>query len=299
MSEIPEHLLKRSRSAKSGKTGGDAGASESAPVAASPSAPAASAPAAASVPANLPNLDPEPVPAKPDAPYVAAAKARRRVPVWALPIVVALPVWAIAYPGTMQEPPKEDPLLMESTLFYNQAGCSGCHGAGGGGGTGYRLHQRVGAPDVPQPDRPDGARGPGLGRHPGPGLRGRAQGRRAAGGGGQGQRPDASPGEAAQPAQAGDGRLPRAGQSCRARNRRAPEYIEWMDSMRERFEAGDADADRPGVPAPVRQPGVTPGATGEGSTDEAKPCPGPPPAEDAPEPETALRVRPTRGPEPC
>ncbi len=140
MSEIPEHLLRRSRSAKASKGGGDAG--DSTPEASSNApAPAAKAPAAAAaaVPANLPNLDPPPKPAKPEPAYVVASKKRRRVPVWALPVVAALPLWAFFYPGTMQQPPKEDPLASEGAALFSQKGCAGCHGATGGGGTGYQL----------------------------------------------------------------------------------------------------------------------------------------------------------------
>jgi len=281
LSEIPEHLLKRSRSAKAGKTGGDAGASESAPAAASPSASApagGSAPAAAaSVPANLPNLDPEPVPAKPEPHYVRAAKVRRRVPVWALPIVVALPVWAIAYPGTMQEPPREDPLITESTLFYSEAGCAGCHGAGGGGGTGYAFTGGALLETFPNPidQMVHVARGSAAIEGQEYGAVRKDGARHVAGAKGSGQMP-------AQEKQLSQLKLEMVifhERELAGEEQTSPQYIEWMDSMRERFEAGDAEPIDLEFLLRCADPEITPGATGEGSTDEATPCPGPPPAE--------------------
>lgn len=282
MSEIPEHLLKRSRSAKAGKSGGDAGGSESAPAAASPSAPApagGSAPvAAASVPANLPNLDPEPVPAKPEPHFVVAAKARRRVPVWALPIVAALPIWAIAYPGTMQEPPKEDPLLTESALFFSEAGCAGCHGAGGGGGTGYQLSGGSVLETFPDPidQMVHVARGSAAIQGKEYGAERKDGTRRVAGAKGSGAMP-------AQEKQLTQIKLEMVIFHERAilseEDQTTPEYIEWMDSMRERFEKGDAKPIDLEFLLKCANPDYTPDATGEGSTDEANPCPGPAPAE--------------------
>ncbi|MEZ5342894.1 MAG: hypothetical protein R2706_16060 [Acidimicrobiales bacterium] len=139
MTEIPEHLLKRSKARKGG--GDDAApAADAASTAVSPSAPqAASAPgalaaAAAAIPADKPKPPAKPVPA-----YVAAYEKRKRIPVWAMPVVAALPLWGWFYAGTMQEPIREDPLYTESAALYSAKGCAGCHGAAGGGGTGYQL----------------------------------------------------------------------------------------------------------------------------------------------------------------
>ncbi len=283
MSEIPEHLLKRSRSAKAGKSGGDAGAAESAPAAGSsaPAPAAGSAPAAAApVPANLPNLDPEPVPAKPDPHYVAASKARRRVPVWALPIVVALPVWAIAFPGTMQQPPREDPLIVESTLFYSEAGCAGCHGAGGGGGTGYPFVNESLLETFPDPidQMVHVARGSAAIQDKEYGAVRKDGTRRVAGAKGSGQMP-------AQEKLLTQVKLEMIvfhERELAGEEQTSPEYIEWMDSMRERFEAGDADPIDLEFLLACADPEITPGATGQGSPDpETEPCPGPPPPEES------------------
>jgi hypothetical protein len=282
LSEIPEHLLKRSRSAKAGKSGGDAGADDAAPLAASSASPAAAAaPAAPSVPtAALPNLDPEPVPAKPDPHYVVAAKARRRVPVWALPVVAALPIWAIAYAGTLQKPPVEDPLLIEGALFYNQKGCAGCHGAGGGGGTGYPLADGSVLETFPDPidQMVHVARGSEAINGQQYGAE-RADGRREAGARGKGAMP-------AQEKQLTQVQLEMAIFHERAilsgEETTTPGYEEWMDHMREAFEKNDTTKIDLELLLACADPAITPGATGVGSDDKKKPCPGPqPPTEEA------------------
>jgi mono/diheme cytochrome c family protein len=279
LTEIPEHLLKRSRSAKAGKTGGDAGAEEAGPATASPSASAAATPAAAvAVPANLPNLDPEPVSAKPDPPYVVAAKRRRRIPVWALPVVAALPIWAIAYPGTMQQPVVEDPLFTEGALVYSESGCSGCHGAGGGGGTGYPLSDGSVLETFPHPidQMVHVARGSAaiVGQEYGAVRQDGA--RRVAGARGSGAMP-------AQEKQLSQVKLEMVIFHERAvlsgEDTTSEEYQAWEESMRTRFEAGDATAIDLELLLACADPAVTPGATGAGSPDpKTKPCPGPSPA---------------------
>jgi hypothetical protein len=141
VTEIPEHLLRRSKEAKSGKSG-EAAPAESAGAggetpAATPATTGGATPAAR--PAAAAPAEPTPPPVKPDPPYVAAAKARRRVPIWALPVVVFLPIWALSFAGTMQVPEAEDPLFDDAAGLYGTLGCAGCHGAGGGGGVGYAL----------------------------------------------------------------------------------------------------------------------------------------------------------------
>lgn len=144
MTEIPEHLLKRAaeRRAAMGQ-GGDAPAD--APAADAGAAPAGDAPAAAvekakPAAAPLPTLDEVEAKAKPDSPVVAAAKARRRVPFWAAPVLALLPLWGVLYVASVQPPPAgdTDPLVIGEEA-YTALGCSGCHGADGGGGTGAKL----------------------------------------------------------------------------------------------------------------------------------------------------------------
>ena len=140
MTEVPEHLLERSRQRRAalGLGGGDAapaatpdaGTSAATPAAA-PATTAAATPAAAPEPAAP--AAPEPVP-----PYVEAALRRKKVPVWALPVIALLPLWAFLYVGSLSQPEVEveGQLALGETIY---AQCAGCHGAGGGGGAGRQL----------------------------------------------------------------------------------------------------------------------------------------------------------------
>lgn len=153
MTEIPEHLLKRSRAAKgtpepSGDAGGGAvEATSAATTEAAPSGPPAVAAAAAAIP-----KDPEPTP-EPDLPhYIVAANKRRKLPLWSFLLVAALPLWAISFAGTMQQPEVDDPLFEEAEVaFLQTGGCSGCHGAAGGGGVGYKFSDGEILKTFPQP----------------------------------------------------------------------------------------------------------------------------------------------------
>jgi mono/diheme cytochrome c family protein len=132
VTEIPEHLLKRSKERRSAIGGGDAPAEESAPsteVEATPeTAPVApAAAAAAAVP------EPAPVP-EPMRPEVAAALSRRKIPYWALPVLAALPLWAYVYQATLEPAPSGELTPVEAGgEIYVSSACAGCHGAGGGG----------------------------------------------------------------------------------------------------------------------------------------------------------------------
>ncbi len=132
MTEIPEHLLKRSRERRGAMgEGGDAAATPSAsastPAVATPATPAVAAPKAPAVPAT-PTV-------KPDPPYVAAAKARKKMPFWAMGALSLLPVWGFMYLRALQPEVKtvEGPLAVGDTLY---PGCAGCHGGEGQGGSG-------------------------------------------------------------------------------------------------------------------------------------------------------------------
>lgn len=147
MTEIPEHLLKRSRDRRSalGLGGDDAGGATSAeakppatPATTGDAAPAASAPAgpagrkAAAAPA-------APPPPKPDPPYVAAARSRPKVPYWAMGALSLLPIWMFMYVRAVTEPPEvvEGPLALGAEDF---GGCASCHLADGGGAVGRQLN---------------------------------------------------------------------------------------------------------------------------------------------------------------
>ena len=89
-------------------------------------------PAAAVVPA-------APPPPRPDAPYVAAAKQRQKIPFWAMATLSILPLWVFMYARSLT--PTEEtiagPLGDGATVYVAQ--CSGCHGAGGEGVNGYAF----------------------------------------------------------------------------------------------------------------------------------------------------------------
>ena len=146
MTEIPEHLLKRSRERRSAiGQGDDAAAGDSAPsstpattassapaTTAAAAAPAATGPAprtAAPAPAAPPPPAPEPV-------YVQAAKQRKKIPFWAMATLSLMPLWAFMYVRAVTQPPEvvEGPLGTGAEIYSN---CASCHGAAGGGGVGY------------------------------------------------------------------------------------------------------------------------------------------------------------------
>jgi len=139
LTEVPEHLLARSRERRAVLGGASGGASpsdsssagessEAVVAAASPAAPAARAAASPAVVADTPAI-PDPV-----APWVAAAQSRQKIPYWAIPVLALLPIWAAIYMLTLDTPtPTELGPYEAGAEVYNNKGCSGCHGAAGAG----------------------------------------------------------------------------------------------------------------------------------------------------------------------
>ena len=119
-----------------GSEGGEASSAVEPAAAASPapSGAAAAKPAQAPAPAKAPAAPaytgPPPSPPR-----------KQRVPLWAMPVVAALPLWAILYGGAFGERPNNDPSdpLVIGARLYRSAGCSGCHGPSGGGGVGPAM----------------------------------------------------------------------------------------------------------------------------------------------------------------
>jgi hypothetical protein len=142
VTEIPEHLLKRSRErrAASGVGGDDGGAAT--PATTTPATVASTAPAAASGPVERAAAPAPagPPPAKPDSAVVTAYKSRRRIPFWAMVALSALPVWAFLYARAVTQSPVEaaGPLGLGAEVY---GGCASCHGAAGGGGVGYPFSE--------------------------------------------------------------------------------------------------------------------------------------------------------------
>ncbi len=144
MTEIPEHLLKRSKAARSQAEGGAAPA-EPAAAGATPSATTgAESSTAPAVPARAaaPAVPAGPPPVQPDIPVVASAKARTKIPFWAFATLSTLPLWAFMYVRALTPTTEKvaGPLGEGATVY---TGCSSCHGSNGEGvsGLGYQFSQ--------------------------------------------------------------------------------------------------------------------------------------------------------------
>ena len=111
MTEIPEHLLARSRARREAIGQAEGGGARrrrpppSAAVERASEAAAAPRPVpAASPPPHRPRHRPAPPPPpeKPKRPEVVAAESPQEDPVWAMPVLAALPVWAFLYASTLE-----------------------------------------------------------------------------------------------------------------------------------------------------------------------------------------------------
>jgi mono/diheme cytochrome c family protein len=146
LTEVPEHLLRRAKERRASASGGSASeagapATDAASKAVEPAASATPAPAGGGTGGGAP------VPATPGAlepPYTGppqAPKRKERVPAWAMPVLVALPLWAVLYGGAFGERgggEVEGPLALGANVYASR-GCSGCHGPTGGGGVGPAM----------------------------------------------------------------------------------------------------------------------------------------------------------------
>jgi mono/diheme cytochrome c family protein len=147
VTEIPEHLLKRSRDRRAalGLGGDDAAASGGDAPASAPAttgdaaAPAAPPPPSGPVGRKAAAMEPPPPPPKPDPPYLAAAKTRKKVPFWAMMALSLLPLWVFMYVRSVTEPPEEasGPMGVGTEVYAN---CASCHGSNGEGGSGRQLN---------------------------------------------------------------------------------------------------------------------------------------------------------------
>jgi len=156
VTEIPEHLLRRSKERRAA-LGGEGGAPAEGTATETPSAteqaraavtetPGAAAPVRATAPpATQPGGAAPParptVPEAPAAPEPRYRPTRVKTPVWAVALLVLLPLWGIVYLGAFGSRAKaaaNTPAVVGGGLF-NSAGCAGCHGAQGQGGVGPQL----------------------------------------------------------------------------------------------------------------------------------------------------------------
>ena len=132
MTEIPEHLLKRSRERRGAvglpTSGEEGGAASATPV-------VAAAPKAAVA---KPEAAPAPKVAPPEPAFIQAAKRRRRIPIWAMPVVGLLPLWGFVYVNTLRPRVVQasGPLAVGAQVFVS---CASCHNPDGSGGVGYPL----------------------------------------------------------------------------------------------------------------------------------------------------------------
>ncbi len=121
MTEIPEHLLKRSRERRAAMgRGGDA--PEGAPGESGADAPSDAPVPAAATPAPAPTAaveEAKPEPPAPEPAYIQAAKKRKRMPYWAASVLAALPLWGYMYVRTLEPPPagEDDPLTLGGEVY--------------------------------------------------------------------------------------------------------------------------------------------------------------------------------------
>lgn len=142
MTEVPEHLLRRSRERREalGLPGGEGGDAAPAAASASPATTDAPAPAAAAA-AAAPAVPAEPAFVEPvsKAGYLRVQEYKRvRIPVWALGGLVALPFWGILYFGAFGERHPAEPAAVDGAAIYS-SNCASCHGGSGEGGVGPQL----------------------------------------------------------------------------------------------------------------------------------------------------------------
>jgi mono/diheme cytochrome c family protein len=150
VTEIPEHLLARSRerrAALSGTetTGGEATAEAAAVTAETPkaSAPVPATPQTVAGGGGSRGVDGPPRIADAPLPEMAPRPGPTRVkmPIWIIPVVAALPLWAILYIGAFGPRVKasaNDPVVLGAALYVNN--CATCHGSNGEGGVGPQLN---------------------------------------------------------------------------------------------------------------------------------------------------------------
>ncbi|MDP8975127.1 MAG: cytochrome c [Actinomycetota bacterium] len=197
MTEVPEHLLKRSRERREAlglaasspqpseaPTEGTQGMST-----ATPEAPATAAAASEARPAPVSKPEPEPVveEAVPALSPAAQAAMRTKIPMWVMPVLILLPFWGFLYMGAFGD--RTVKKVETPADVYAKAGCSSCHGSGGEGGVGPALAGGVSKLTFPNeadhiawvkdgsgpvsgqrygdPNRPGGQAGPATGGMPG------------------------------------------------------------------------------------------------------------------------------------
>ena len=145
MTEVPEHLLRRSRERREalglapGSAEGAAPATEAAAAGVTP-AEASPAPAAPAQAEPTADAAAEAAPTAPEEEATVPAGAgvnRTKIPVWVMPVLVVLPFWGVLYVGAFGD--RTVRTVVTPQQVYAKGGCSSCHGAQGEGGTGPPL----------------------------------------------------------------------------------------------------------------------------------------------------------------
>jgi mono/diheme cytochrome c family protein len=133
VTEIPEHLLKRSKAAKAKADGAEAPADAPAAPSSAPATTGDTAPAPAAAAKAIEPKAPAAPEVQPDIPVVAAYKARKKIPVWAMVTLSILPIWVFMYVLAMKPVVTEASGPLGDGAVAYATNCSGCHGAGGEG----------------------------------------------------------------------------------------------------------------------------------------------------------------------
>jgi mono/diheme cytochrome c family protein len=147
VTEIPEHLLRRSKERRAALSG-EEGAATAEAAAAVTETPAGSMPVPADAPspeaapggggAGAPSTG-RPAVAEPE-PAPRIGPTLTRIPIWIMPVLVGLPLWGLIYIGAFgaRNVNNKDPVIVGGSIFA--ANCSSCHGANGEGGVGPKLN---------------------------------------------------------------------------------------------------------------------------------------------------------------
>jgi mono/diheme cytochrome c family protein len=141
VTEVPDHLLQRSRERRAALGGGSAAPSAPAGGGGDDGGSAAVVPAAA---AAAPAVIEPAAPPPPPPPYVQAALDRKKMPRWMAGAGALTVLWAFLYAGVLFSPEATitDPELAEGHEIYTTV-CAGCHGVDGQGGLGRPLAGEV------------------------------------------------------------------------------------------------------------------------------------------------------------
>jgi mono/diheme cytochrome c family protein len=137
LTEVPEYLLERSRERRQALGLSDDDGGGGSPATAAETGAAAPATIEAAAPAEVVEVEPEPPEVAP--PWVDAARTRHKIPMWVLPVLFVIPLWAYVYVAFLGSEAQAEGAVAVGQELYTSLGCSGCHGGSGGGGIGYQL----------------------------------------------------------------------------------------------------------------------------------------------------------------